>query len=291
MKSLCILAGLALGASASAAPLFYEPFLTGSDASAGEYSLALLPGQGPTIAGATGTWGISNADQSTSVNGRVTGTGLSYAGLPSAGGAAESFRNGSATFTGTFYFKRPAAQPQTLDVSETLYFSGLVSFASGKKVGIGVQFENRDGFGVGFDSDGKAGIFVGDSFSGKTAGTYLPDTTYFIVGKMTPTGGAGNTGAGELIELLAINPVDLATEPAGNVTSSSQNVWGENVGTDDITNFLFIATKSTSNVAATADEIRVGKSWADVTATVPEPATMGLLGLAGLVGLRRRRAQ
>ena len=37
------------------------------------------------------------------------------------------------------------------------------------------------------------------------------------------------------------------------------------------------------------DEIRVGHTWLDVT-TIPEPATLGLLGLGALTLLRRRRA-
>jgi len=39
------------------------------------------------------------------------------------------------------------------------------------------------------------------------------------------------------------------------------------------------------------DELRVGTTWADVTPTIPEPATVGMLGLGALVTLLIRRVR
>jgi hypothetical protein len=294
-----VLSTAGLATATTAAPIYVDQFLTGSTPSNGEYSTSsVLPGQSPTITNANGAWTFtdSGGGASNDVSFRPASTGLS--GNGASGGSIESFRT-SGDATDTFIAGRPAASnaDTTIVAGEVLYFSGLVSFAAGNRVGIGADFENRRAFGIGFDTDGQAGIWYAgtsnnefNSFQSKfsnpsTNQPFAADTTYLIVGRMLPNNGA--TTANETIEFLAINPTST-TEPISPLATYDLNVWGNATTTDTLDYFSLMASKSAGGVAATMDELRIGTSYADVV-VVPEPASLALAGIASLLMGRRRR--
>lgn len=296
---------MGLASAVHAAPIYVDQFIVGSNPAAGEYTAgSLLSTQNPTITNAAGTWTYRDdgGGQSSSVGVRVASTGLILGGLGTAGGSIESFRTSGSSAADTFLLGRPAINNSdtTINSSEVLYFSALVRFAAGQQAGVGAQIENRTPFGVGFDTDGKVGTFVG-SGSGSQSGfssfqatvnnavnnlPYTADTNYLIVGRMVPNNGA--TSDPESIQLLAVNPTNTV-EPGTAITSYGFNAWGNAGTTDTITHFLALTSKAASNgTVASADELRFGTAYADVV-VVPEPASLALVGLVGLVVGRRRR--
>jgi hypothetical protein len=115
------------------------------------------------------------------------------------------------------------------------------------------------------------------------------NTTYLVVMGINWNG--GNLNDDEVS--LWINPTSLGgpTPPAADLTSS---LGGDGLANPDFGGFYFILRSvAAQNGGGTYffDEARVGRSWADVTpsAAIPEPASLFLLGIAGLAFLLRRR--
>lgn len=109
---------LSMAESASAAVLYYDPILTGSNPAAGQYAVGTLgttvgAGQNPTVGSFfTGPWEITATD-ATLGGTSAQATGLSFLGSPAAGGSliangsSRAFRNLTtpfdATTVGTYY--------------------------------------------------------------------------------------------------------------------------------------------------------------------------------------------
>jgi hypothetical protein len=306
---------LTLGATLCLAPSLFsvviasDSFLTGgSDYVVG--STTRLGGQGPAATGFSGTWALngwynnSTTADATSVSTRLNATGLSF-GSFGGGGAVESYRNGTGT-GGTFlnYRSFDGVDDQIL-AGTSVYFSALVSFTSGNEAGVGLRFDARRHFGVGFNSAGQAGIWatntggsVADwantSWINQTVGTYTAGTTYQIIGRMDATASGSSTNA-ESITLVGVYAVgDLLAE--GSLLSTTYDVYfseddvGGNFGGQTLKNGSILISKSVTGVVATVDELRYGTSFTDVAA-VPEPSTMAFMfGIAalGAVLIRRR---
>lgn len=298
----------ASSATAHAALVFEDNFMTTGTGAYNVGTTTPITGQNPgSTTGAGGAWSMHGDTSAASVSFRATNTGLSLPGVLSDGGAIESYRDGTGG-GGQFLAQRPIAGSTQITSSEDVYFSALVSFTSGSEVGVGLRFANtgREHFGVGFDSAGRAGVWHdtnnnsssgapgGDPvFLNTTVDTFIAGTTYLIVGKMDPTSGLGSSSNAETITLVGVYASgDALVE--GSVLTASEDVY---FSEDDVSgNFSgqtlaaasFIAPKSAGGVVTTMDELRIGRSFAEVV-PVPEPASLALLGVGALLLAGRAR--
>ncbi len=141
---------------------------------------------------------------------------------------------------------------------------------------------------------------------GNTAGTgqdyaTIADDLYFIVMKYTfNAGGTSNDTVSMWVNPIASTLGDNAGEANASGAGGSYysainaNVTTANADASQIRSFLLIgqalaSAASARSIDTSLDELRIGTTWADVTPTViPEPGTLLLLGLGGLmVGIRR----
>lgn len=116
--------------------------------------------------------------------------------------------------------------------------------------------------------------------------SYSVGDTLFIVGEYD----ISSTGAADTAELYVFDsstptPDTIpSTQPLTPTVSSPFSAALS--GGDNIESF-FLRDQGTS-FAANIDNVRVGTTWADVT-SVPEPASLGLLGLGAFAAVSRRR--
>jgi hypothetical protein len=162
-----------------------------------------------------------------------------------------------------------AAQPGVVDTRL------IIKTIAADALGVGT-------YQIGLDkSSGTAANFQFD------AGTYSTGSTVLIVGNYT-----FNTGSTtDDVSKLWINPSSSTfgndgLTPGSNLTSSS----GNDITGGTIATFILRQNQNVVPAGVQMDELRVGTSWTDVTA-IPEPATAGLLCVAGLglLGRRKRR--
>jgi hypothetical protein len=101
--------------------------------------------------------------------------------------------------------------------------------------------------------------------------------TYFVVAAIDM-----NTAASDDISSMWINPGSLGAGSPPAATLVDTTPAGTDIGTASI------IMRQSPAPWVTVDELRVGETWADVTA--PEPSSVALLALGG-VGLLRRRTR
>jgi hypothetical protein len=282
----CTLAlGVAVG-SASAAPV-EEQF---------DYDTTLSPGD--DLGNANGgvgwqtAWGDSFSGTVSDGDFAVSGTptkdyvaGLSFtAGAgggnagPAVGGAVENSSSAVRQFSGA-----PIGNPQT---DATAYFSFLTRI-DGASTGTTPLFALREnnvsgGFNivsVGHNSGGE--FTVSGAYNGASGGSATVGNTYFVVGKIVTdaTDQTGQVfikiyGEGDTVSLTDTLDTDNTLNPAARQRSDERS-----------SNLVRITRRSGGG--ATVDAIRIGDSYSDVV--VPEPASLALMGLGGLLMLRRRR--
>lgn len=280
LASSLALAGLALmAAGANAALVVEDHFLTGANAAGGEYNVAVLNGQGPTISGMTGNWLEGS-------NAEVVGTGLDYADatyIAESGGAVQV--PGTA---GNGRQGRLLTSPITGASTGTVYLSFLMQTDTNDP-GSYRAFELHDGgFSDGANRQFQLGFQNGDFLSGGTNYGFRISQTD-VKNQLGVNDGAANlfvlkfdlsaTGASDAVTVWHNPNLTTGDDPTGGVVVS-----GQDISFDRIT----FAKFGDSN-GAIWDELRVGDTFTDVTGAVPEPGSLALLSLGGLLIARRRR--
>lgn len=270
---------LALASQGRAAVISREQFLTGSNAAAGQYNIADVVVQGPTVQGYTGNYlaGSSSPD--------VVAGGLSFSNasgtVASSGGALQAV-NANGDRAG-----RVLSSPVTSSTTGTLYLGFLLQLSS-TDASVYRAFELHDG---GFDDAANRKLQVGltsTDFGNTNFGLRLFSNNSFRIDL-----GAADTNTNLFVVKFQLGSTTNADSVTvyRNPTNLTQEAGNTAAGT--LSNFDF--TFDRTSLAAfggtgtiTADEVRIGTTWQDAT-TVPEPAAAGLLGLGALGLLARRR--
>jgi len=260
--------GFALSASqsASAAVTVYEGFdyagasdVAGETGGTGWSGAWSITGGSPTVVAAYDGVSLSN-------------TAFTGAGFSPVGGSLKNDHDANGA-------QRSFANAIDLEADGAVYFSYLISMSE-PTVRDDVTFIGSDSppFEVRLSNEvaatGGSGTFQSVNL-GLTAGT-----TYFVVGKIT-TSAAGNDFMSA--KVYASGDTVSATEEF-DVTSAGSAVGGT------LTGIQFYQGDSANNDGdpTTYDEFRLGTTWQSVA--VPEPASLALMGLGGLLMLSRRRA-
>jgi len=160
----------------------------------------------------------------------------------------------------------------------TVYLSFLQQYSA---TGAFYAFELHDGG----DADGVRTLAIGAGASGNPYGAFSDvNGGSFTAFGSDPVGSANlivlkftfGAGATDVVDIF-LNPDPAAAEPAATVTLAAGNYAFDRLG------FAQFVSRTQS-----IDEIRLGDTFADVT-PVPEPTSLVLLGLGGVMMLRRRR--
>ncbi len=281
MKSYLIAAAvLATGISTSAfaAPIVSESF---------DYPLSA---NGDTMSGLNGGTGFSAgwvAPGTAGTTASFLSAGYNMPGLQSeTGGALLVGSNTSAIYR--------AIDPSVLPVSDvtTRWFSVILDPTDSTVTNLTqrIQFETtsnstNNGYGMNVDFNTSAGngqtvvyLRIGSGAGSGTPAVTVPGREpLLIIGKYD-----GSTLPNASLSLW-VNPTDLTSEAQLAATAtgaiSAQALVPAVLGD-------FVAIRG--GAIASVDEMRIGLSLADVAA-IPEPASLGLLGLGGLALGRRRR--
>ena len=263
MKILPAIAASALITATAHADVFiYEPFAD-SD---------------PSLAGNTPGLGLSGSWSSDGVG--VSSGSLSWGSLETSGNqtltSGSNFRDGSVDASSGLAGK--------LDDGDVIWMSFLAqSISNGRSyVTIGTggpdgfdRIGGGGGFGVGVRLEN--GNVHAHGWSGsavKPAGAAVADGTVFVVAKIT----WASSGNNDTVEVF-LPGTDLV-QP-GTAASTLSFDFAQSV-------FTVLGLAGSTPPIPNIDEIRFGDSYADVT-PVPEPGSLALLGLGGLLIARRRR--
>ena len=238
-----------------------------------------------------GNWGSAGVGAPTNRSDSLT-----YPGLPaSTGGKVEltGFRLGNSGSSSrlswdtgtqtTNMFASFLLNVATIGTSESNATSGNYVFQlrTGKaNVVVSNNALSTANFNIGIQNNG-TGAIVWDNNGGNG---YLAGSTYFIVFSYTNSAVDGTGTWGDQLwvnpSLGQLSPGTAQITTAGiNVTSTSNKVAlgiGNGVADTSKRSVIYL------------DELRVGTTWADVT-PIPEPATVGMLGLGALITLTVRR--
>jgi PEP-CTERM motif len=264
------LAVLSAAAVAGAAPIAYDGFNYTSG--------SILGGDGGWVGVGSGT------GRPTVVSGD-----LSYPGLPASVGGSVQLNNGTSanaarlstgTITsGTVYYSFILQGSSSSSTNTSgAYFAGFDDHPTGT----GTTFTTAAGLFVRQDAGDTSKLDFGISTNGSVnknwSGAYNPSDTLLMVGSFT----FGGTSTLDIFD----NPTAIpASDPSMLVTTGNDTV------TAQILSF-YLRGNTGEPATMNVDELRIGTSWADVTA-VPEPASLGLAGLGafGAIGRRRREVR
>jgi hypothetical protein len=288
------------GNSAHGTSLWYDGFST----SPGDYTVGTVQGQsGGTGSFFTGPWGQPSVD-----NQLIDGTSLTRPDQlnPSIGGSLGDSYVGVTTGRVERLFTQPWAG--ALSPVGTFYMGFLVNYGSGDTVhhralemweGDAANDANRNlmlGYSEFVGLGTHLSMEVTDSSSGQGVIKTLSENlafqddgaTHYMVMRfdLSPAPGADQVRVYLDPKGTSEPAVASAMFSAADYISGGLDLQLDRMG--GISDFIF---SGTPQVAPKMDELRVGTTFADVAGltSVPEPATMGMLGVSGLALLRRRR--
>ena len=302
---------LAAGAVASrGAPILYDGFEGGgASPGPGQYATGTgysgspsdrLNGQHPVVTGfsAGDSW-VQGGPNVSSVNYiRTQAAGATYAGLDTLAGAPMYTYTGG-TNTGAIHTQTAARNTNTTDTSTTWWFSCLMLWDTdiqGAGNSVTFVFDNgKDGLKFGLaphNGSNRVAYVTGDgdiATIGWDDVSLATGVSHMLLVKVTQ-------GAGDWYDDLSLWVDPVLADGAGGLgtpDATASAIVSRNTNTQtrlmSVSLNMAIPKWAGNTPDMIIDEIRVGKTYADVT--VPEPATLGLMALggAGLVLLRRKR--
>ena len=182
--------------------------------------------------------------------------------------------------------------PTSVAVGETVYFSTLFRTSSNQFTWFALSDDGNtnfnDSYGVVYSGSFQARARLGSTNNQDSTGTSLVSsdlsghesggTTFLIVGKVE-YGVTGDSGTVDRLSVL-LNP-DSTDEP---ITWDADVEVASRIDADSLTHLLF---RQGDGGVREFDFIRVGTTYDSVV--IPEPASLALLGLGGLLMIGRRR--
>jgi PEP-CTERM motif len=183
--------------------------------------------------------------------------------------------------------RRNLASSIDLDAAQTVYFSALVrredqTNGGGTEHSTYLRFNSAAGanlVGIGHSSTEDFRLALNNAASDSATVNFQIGINYLLVGKLT----LNASGTNDVLEGSLFAPGDTLSEPVAWDHQTAADISG-------VISQLQIGTQRRAGKAF-IDEIRIGTAFADV-AVVPEPASVALLGLGGLIvatGHRRHR--
>ena len=238
-----------------------------------------------------GVGGWSNANNTVG----VSATGLNYPGLRTQGGAANRPGGAGDSGAGNYATKNPAGVADLFNSTNSVFYQTMLigdtqdPSNNSPHANLWIMQDNGSSYwnddGITIDTTGGATVRVNiHKFGvGETGVSYTP-TAGTKLYALRYTMKAGDDDVAFILnpdlETLADSDFDSAPTASGELT--------------DATNALdhFIVYFAGGGTDTLLDEIRFGTTLADVIPgpVVPEPASLTLLGLSGLMMLRRRHA-
>jgi hypothetical protein len=262
-----------------------DSFLIGSTPANGEYTVGDVFGQGPTIAGFQ-TTGTTTWHNSASLF-NVTASGLNHPGVEGELGGAITSVNTNTT-SGAEIRRRMVGTTVQATSGNPVYFSYLTRIASPLDItqATSTSFRLR-----GIDSSGGVPVFGATKFgndfnffyasnAGNVANTNIP----VVLGEVYQVVVKVSFGANVDYWLFNQNQIPGEAEPVAHFSGTA--ISNLTTGSGEMRLLAFGAQR----IAATYDEVRIGRAWSDVVLPVPEPGSLALLVAGGALMLARRRS-